>query len=184
MKAYVTSVGERTTDLCCEQLERYGFDVVLMDKKESWIDKYSMFIKVANEDCVRVDADVIPNDNVKLVGKDIGDAIMVQYKYFDFYKNNVSVGCPVFYKKEALSGIMSSLKKIHPSRPEATAWRLPNIVERTMTSDLIVGMHGFGSDKNTIERAKRNKIARGQIKDYDFDLAYKIAELYEKSSKT
>ena len=40
MIAYVTSVGEKTTEICCEQLERYGFDVYFFNKKESWADKY------------------------------------------------------------------------------------------------------------------------------------------------
>ena len=47
MKAYVTSIRELTTKICCEQLRKFGFEIVLLDQKESWIEKYKKFIQLA-----------------------------------------------------------------------------------------------------------------------------------------
>ena len=66
MNAYLCTIGEPTTNLCKSQLERFGFEVVLLDKVEPWIDKYKRVIAMADEDCIRIDADIIPNKNIKL----------------------------------------------------------------------------------------------------------------------
>jgi len=46
-----------------------------------------------------------------------------------------------------------------------------------LTSDLVVGMHGFFQDEEAVKRAKANKINRKQIQNYDFDLTFKIINL-------
>ena len=66
MKAYLCSVGELTTQICVDQLKLFGFDVILLDEIEPWYDKYKRFIFQTEEDCIRIDADVIPNKNIKL----------------------------------------------------------------------------------------------------------------------
>jgi hypothetical protein len=180
MKAYITSIGERTTDICKWQLERLGFDTVLLDKKESWERKYRKFIETANEDCWRIDADVIVNKKIKKVSGIIySTAIMIQFKVFDFYKNDIHIGQPIFYKKEAIDIIKKNIDEIRPDRPEASAWRLEEINPRTYTDDTILGMHGFFQDKETRERARENKIARKQIDDFDFELVEKLYENQE-----
>ena len=177
MKAFVCSVGERTTHICCEQLKRFGFEVVLLDGKEHWIDKYKRFISIANEECLRIDADIIPNRNIQLVGREDKNLPMIQYKLYDFYKNDITIGNPILYRKKALDMIKANTDKLEVGRTETSAWR--RIVIETYTSDLIVGIHGFAQDKETMERAKKHKIDRGHLKkyNYDFDLAYKIIEL-------
>jgi len=181
MKAYVTSVGERTAQICCEELERFGFKVVLLDGKEPWINKYSRFIKTANEDCFRVDADIIPNSKILQVSDLSKDAWVIQNWIWDFYKNDLSITGPIFYRKRALDVIRENLDKLNPNRPEATALRLSEVNQHIFLADLILGMHGVGADRETMERAKKNKIARGHLKkyNYNFDLAYKIMRLYE-----
>lgn len=186
MKAYVTSIGEKTTEMCCRQLEKYGFEVVLFNREEKWITKYIRFLGVANENCIRVDADIVVNENIKKCGKEdcfitpTLELLGAQYCVYDFYKNNVKVGQPVFYTKEAISIINRNLKTLDRSRPEASAWRIPEIDKRILTSDLVVGMHGFFQDNDAMNRAKQNKINRSQIKDYDFDLALELIDLCRK----
>jgi hypothetical protein len=175
MKAYLTSIGEKTADICKEQLEKLGLEVVLLDKKESWEDKYRSFINTATEDCIRIDADIIPNENIKELP--MKNRMMTQALGYDFYKNKVGVIGILYYSEKALEIIRNNFDNIDWRRPEATAWRLPEINLKNETIELVCGMHGFFQDKETIERAYKNKIDRKQIKDYDFDLVNKIMNL-------
>lgn len=185
INAYVTSIGERTTDICCEQLKRLGFDVFLLDEKEEWIVKYKKFIEIAIAPCVRVDADVIVNKNLKeycetFVKHPIED--MTQFNVFDLYKNDLSNTSPLLYSEKAINKIRELSDKIDSKRPETSAWRLiQNECLEVYTSTQIMGIHGLLQDTETIKRAKQNKIDRKQIDNYDFDLVFKIKELYEKS---
>lgn len=174
MRAYLTSIGERTTRVCYEQLERFGFDVILLDKREEWVDKYKSFIRLANEDCIRIDADIIPNESIKRVGGE--NYGLITYMTYDLYRNNIGVSSPVFYKKRIIDILKKRIKDIPTSRPEANASRFPEINPDKYNSNLIIGMHGFFQDKETRARAERNKIERKQIVYYDFNL---IKELYK-----
>ena len=64
MIAYVFSIREKTTDLCVRVLKQNGFKVMLLDGMESIGDKYKRFIEMADEDCIKIDADIIPNSNI------------------------------------------------------------------------------------------------------------------------
>lgn len=177
MKAFLTSVGEKTTQICREQLEKFGFSVVMLDEKESWEDKYKRFIFLADDDCIRIDADIIPNENIKKINEEIEWAenpLMIQFEGYDFYKNNKGIIGLTYYTKQVLEIIKNNLDKIDWRRPEATAWRLPEINKKVYTSNLIVGMHGFFQDRETMARAKQNKVDRKQIEDYDFELVEKL----------
>lgn len=182
MKAYLCSVGEKTTQICKEQLERFGFEVVLFDEKEKWEDKYKRFINTANEDCLRVDADVVPNKNIEFLKiapysfRNL-DKLMIQCKGYDFYKNDIGVIGIVFYRKQAIDIIKRDFNFIDLRRPEATAWRLPDINKYTETEEIICGLHGFGQDEETMMRAFEHKVARKQIEQYDFSLANKLSKL-------
>ena len=173
MKAYVTSIGEKTTKVCCEQLKRYGFEVVLLDDKESWFDKYKRFINIAKEDCLRIDADIIPNEKIKLVGtENVQKVIMTQYSMYCFYKNGERIGNPVFYKKKVLDRIREVVDSLDKSRPETAAWRLDNVRPYTLTSNLVVGLHGFFQDDDAVERERDRK-----GKEYDFNLVDELRKL-------
>jgi len=179
MKAFVTSIGERTTQICCEQLEKFGFKVILLDKKEPWLDKYKRFIEMAKNDCFRVDADVIPNSNILLVPDLSKEAWTIQNWVFDFYKNDMTLTSPIFYRKRALDEIRKNLDKLSSSRPEASALRLPEVNKHICVGGLILGSHGLFQDSETIERAKKHKVERGQLEKYkyDFGLVYKLKKL-------
>lgn len=180
MKAYVCSVGETTTSICCEQLKRYGFEVVLLDEKESWVDKYKRFLELANgTECLRVDADIIVNKHIQEavhIAK-IQSILMAQFKIFDFYQNDVAYGQPVVYRKGAIPIILKNFNKLNPNRPEATAWRLEEINKRTLNIDTVAGMHGFFQSDETVANAKKNKAARSQMERYDFTLVDKLRAL-------
>jgi hypothetical protein len=178
MKAYLCSVGQKTTNICKEQLERFGFEVVMLDKKQPWEEKYREFINTANEDCLRIDADIIPNESIKAVYSSYPDAIMTQFKGYDFYKNDVGIIGVVCYNKEAIKIIKNNLDKIDWRRPEATAWRLREINNHTHTSDMIVGTHGYFQTEEDLERHLKNKTERKQIDDYDFELSRKLLKLF------
>lgn len=178
MKAFLCSVGQPTTEICKEQLEKFGFDVVLLDFVESWEDKYKRFIKTAKEDCIRVDADVIPNENISYLKLLKGSIYkMGQAKGYDFYKNNVGVIGITFYSQEALVIIENNLDKLNWKRPEATAWRLIEINDWTFTLETVCGLHGFFQSKEDLERHLKHKIERKQISDYDFELAEQLLHL-------
>jgi len=178
MKAYICSIGEKTTQLCCEQLKKYGFEVILLDEKESWHKKYIRFIELANETCIRIDADIIPNSNIKnILNEELGDTTMIQYGHYCLYKNLPSIGNPCLYTKEALDIIKMNVNFIHETRPETSAWRMDGVRQKAWTDDTIMGTHGFFQFKEDIERAKANKIDRKQEGQYDFDLVDKIMKL-------
>ncbi|HBX15882.1 MAG: hypothetical protein UV20_C0009G0042 [Candidatus Magasanikbacteria bacterium GW2011_GWA2_42_32] len=177
MKAFVTSIREKTTEICCWQLRRYGFEVILLDEQEEWFKKYKRFILMADETCLRIDADIIVNKNIMKL--ETGHfCLMTQFHCFDFYKNNTGVCSPVLYHKDAIENIRKNIDSLDRERPETSAWRLPAIVKHTFTSNLIVGMHGFFQFEKTMEMAKANKINRKQIEDYDFELVDKLKELW------
>lgn len=177
MRVFITSINESTEQVCKWQLERLGFEVVLLNEVEPWIDKYKKFINFANDNCLRVDADVIVNKNI-LGCLQLGDMTMAQFNCYDFYKNDTGNTCPVYYGSKILEIIRQNLDKIDSERPETSAWRLPEVVKHTMTFDKIIyGSHGIGASKEMIERAKQNKIDRGQIADYDFGLVNKMREI-------
>lgn len=179
IKAYVTTIGELTTQLCCEQLERFGYEVVLLDRITSWWDKYLEFIDTASEDCLRIDADIIPNQHVAVCRE--SKALITQFHTYDLYKNDIGITSPLFYRKESLNIIRRNKRLIEQKRPEATAWRIPAVNAFTETSPLVVGLHGFCQDVTTMRRAMNNKLDRKQIDQYDFATAFKIANLAKSS---
>jgi hypothetical protein len=185
MKAFVTSIGERTTKICCDQLKRFGYEVVLLDGQEPWPQKYRRFISEADEDCIRIDADIIPNTEIadipnviKAITEMFEGTLMVQFNTYDLYRNNVGVTSPVWYSKKALEIIREQFPNLTDlGRPEASAWRLPAIVRHTLTAPRVVGLHGFFQDYASFNRHLKHKQERHQEADYDLDLARKLTSL-------
>lgn len=185
MKAFVTSIGERTTELCVKQLKKYGFEVVLLGEKEDWLTKYKKFIGQASqtgEDVLRIDADIIPNRNIAKVpelAKVYSSMFLVQFSIFDFYKYDIGIGQPLLYKKEGLSVMLKHLHKITGHRPETEMSRLPQINDWMINCPVVMGTHGFFQTRETFDEAYRNKDRKGQLPDFDFPLAEEILDLYK-----
>lgn len=185
MKAYIFSIGERTTNICARLMREYNFEPIVLDGKESSFEKYKRFINDAyatGEDVLKIDADIIPNKYIRgvyaeSVGYQLQDALMIQYQNYCIYRNGINIGNPVFYRKKAIAIIKGNLDKLDPTRPEATAWRLPQINDWTHTSDLIVGLHGLYQRDEDIDRHEANKIDRKQIDGYDFKIVRELTDL-------
>lgn len=167
MQLFLTTIGERTTDIAEWQGKKLGFDVVKLDEKEDWIDKYKKFIYMAKGNCLRCDADIILNQNAKQI-KNYEYYLMVQYRVFDFYTNDIKIGQPVWYSKEVIEIIKNHIDEISEERPETSAWRLPDVVDLTYTDMTLVGSHGFYQRDQDIYRHIQHRIDRKQLYDEEF----------------
>lgn len=179
MKAFITSIGEPTTELCEWSLERQGFETVLVKGFDSFNAKLEFIYNEAEDDFIRIDADVIANRNVHRLIKECPQEVWwFQSMSFDWWKQDIGYAGVQYIKKECLAIIREHISDVHHiDRPESFMYRLPEFhnPRRCISSDLVCGLHGFA--QNDIERVKKLKRKRGQIKDYDFELAEKINEI-------
>lgn len=185
MKAFITSIGEPTTELCKWSLERNGFDVYVISQNSTTLNISSLAQKLkyiyamADDDFIRVDGDVIPNKNLTLEKVNAScpsDAWWVQYMTFDWYKQDLTHGGVQYIKKEALPILRENIGKFMESeRPESQMYRLEEFhnPRKCITSSLLMGVHGYG--QNDIERVKATKTRRMQS--YDWDLFDRIQAL-------
>ena len=148
----------------------------MLDEKETWAEKYSRFLNEAKEDCVRIDADIIPNKNIQkiMAYENYGEPLLVQFKTYCFYKNELSEGV-MFYSKELLE-MAKKMSFVFGSRPETEFWRNKEIFPYTKTDLAICGIHGFFQSNDNMDRSLERKIKRGQVEMYDFELVKKIRE--------
>ena len=176
MKAFVTSIGEPTTELCVWSLERQGFDVELIFGSSSLAEKLQIIYDKADDDFIRVDADVIVTRKIKLLDKP-DNAWWVQAQCFDMYKQDVMYGGVQWIGKECLPALRNNIgRQMQAERPETAMFRLEEFYSprRCMSVDLLCGIHGFRNDTKV---AEATKIRRGQINDYDFELAERMEQL-------
>lgn len=176
MRAYIFSIGEPTTDLVCDLMREYGFDVVLYKDSTSLWSKLKRFYHEAldspDEEVIRIDADVIPNPNVKNLRSGGG---WVCARGFDWYKQDVgavSIHClsrDVLHLCEAYINEAQSM-----SRPESHVWRIPIINEKTSLTEAVYGLHGYGQQEHR-NRIKALKDSRNQT--YDWSLVERIENL-------
>jgi hypothetical protein len=181
MKAYVTSIGEITTDLCVWSLERNGFEVVLIkDPNTTLAQKLKQIYEMADDDFVRVDADVVPNRNLKPENliTHFEFEWWRQYKCYGWFSQDVIFGGIQFIKKEALPALRSNIDKfMNESRPETCVSRIKEFYDprRFSSSDIVMGLHGFAAQD--VERVMATKEERGQYANYDWELADKLMEI-------
>lgn len=176
MKAFIFSIGEKTTDLCCELMTEYGFEVILYQDGTTLWDKLKRFYTEAlesdDEEFFRIDADIIPSKNVK----------QLQNLYpwtcawgLDWYKQDLgSISIHRMHRdiiEKCLLNIDEARRKI---RPETYLWRLPEINEFTTNAKGYFGIHGYGQ-ANHRERIKHLKYLREQ--EYDWGLVERIESL-------
>lgn len=183
MKAYVTSTDEPTTILCQWALERNGFEVRLVyNPKTSLAQKLKYIYDKAEDDFLRVDADVIVNRNMTpefLAGlgqnKDIW---WWQFLVFDWFKQDI--GHQMSYtKKEAIPSLRKYIDKfMNDLRPETEMSRIKEFYEPRRFATFngkLMGIHGYGI--SDIEPVKKLKELRGQTANYDFPLIERLNEL-------
>lgn len=185
MKAVVTSVDERTTDLCVWSLERNGFEVVLYQSKSSLWEKLKAIYSQLEEDFIRVDADVIVNRNCKeanikqiLKTDYLQKAWWVQFQCWGWYTQDLIYGGVQLIKKEALPDLRQSVDKYeHTNRPETALSRIEAFYNprKFESYNQAMGIHGYGI-KN-LKPIIKQKANRGQSANYDFELAEELNKL-------
>lgn len=180
MKAFIFSIGEKTTDLCCELMKEYGFEVqIIYDETSSLWDKLKYFYANALESddyyFMRIDADIIPNRNVVRLDGDKGWQCASGFDFYSQDRKAISIHVmerPIIEK--CLEHIDEAKDEV---RPETYLWRLPEINPFTsIQSDFNSGIHGIGQ-KDQRERIKELKHVRNQ--QYDWDLIDRIEALYD-----
>lgn len=178
MKAYVTSLGETTTDLCVWSLERLGFEVVLLNNPNTILwEKLKEIYSIQDDDFLRVDADVICNKNVLHL---INQSSMVWYQSltFDWFKQDTTHGGVQFVRKAAIQTIRNHIYEAKwKDRPESYMFRLKEFENPRVcgTYEVICGLHGY--KQNDVERVKTVKKRREQYDNYDWELSERISEL-------
>jgi len=180
IKAYITSIGEPTTDLCEWSVKRLGFETVMIyNETSSLADKLEYIYNQADDDFIRIDADVIVNKNLLAVNNVSLNLMWVQYKTFDMYKLDLTNGGVQYYSKKIIPTLRANIGKFkHDNRPETRMYRLPEFNERWrfQTAENIVGIHGFG--QRDMDRVKRTKDERKHSDQYDWPLVERMQEFY------
>lgn len=177
MKCYVFSIGEKTTDLCCELLKEYGFDVVLYQDKTTLWEKLKRFYTeaLASDDYqfMRIDADIIPNRNILMLNSGKGWQCASGY---DWYKQDRGVISIHIMERPIIEKCLAHIEEAkHQVRPETYLWRLQEVNPFTgIQSEFNSGIHGYGQ-KDHRERIKELKYIRNQ--QYDWDLLDRIEAL-------
>lgn len=181
MIAYVTSIGEVTTDLCVWSLERNGFDVRLIQSATPLADKLKFIYNEAQSDFVRVDADVVPNRNLTplYVKNSVSHhAWWVQYQTFQWFKQDLAWGGVQFIQKAAIKHLRHRIDDfLQSERPETAISRIEPFYHprRFVSHKRLMGIQGFKAED--IERIKATKLRRSQQDDYDWDLAERLSQI-------
>lgn len=177
MIAYITSIGESTTELCRWSLERQGIKTIVIQSPTSLWDKLCDIYMNATEDVLRVDADVIVNRNVKELIKQT-DLWWYQSLCYGWFSQDVIHGGIQFVRREAHDAIRNNLSKARKlERPESYLYRLPEFHNPRVcgTFEKVCGLHGY--KQKDVQRVKETKERRGQLENYDFELAKRIETL-------
>jgi hypothetical protein len=182
MKAFVASIDEPTTDLCVWSLERNGFEVVLLNNGSLLADKLKTVYEQADDDFVRIDADVVVNKSfTPQFAKDhlIPDAWWMQFLCFDWLKLDLAYGGTQLITKEALPALRANVDNVHAhDRPETALSRIEEFYNprRFQSSTAVVGIHGFALGEH-LDRVIYQKKKRSYYGTFDFELARKLEEL-------
>lgn len=178
MIAYVTSIGESTTELCKWALERQGFQVFVLNEPTSLWDKLNKIFKATKKgDVLRVDADVIVNKNVKELVQQT-DYLWYQALTYDWFKQDVTHGGVQFIREAAIPTILKHIDEAHRlERPESYLYRLEEFHNPRVcgTFEKVCGLNGY--KQTDVKRVYDTKVRRGQIDNYDFELAERIETL-------
>lgn len=183
MKCYVFSIGEKTTQLCCELMSEYGYEVVLYQDGSTLWDKLKRFyteaLQTEDKTFIRIDADVIPNKNVHKLEMHHLTETVLQWTCasgFDWYKQDRGPISIHFMDRRIIQECLEHIEEAkHKIRPETYLWRLPKVNQYTSIFDKFnCGIHGYGQQIHR-NRIKQLKYLRNQ--DYDWDLLERIEAL-------
>jgi hypothetical protein len=182
MKAFVTSIGEPTTDLCVWSLERNGFEVVLLNNGSLLVDKLKTIYEQADDDFVRIDGDVVVNKKFTphfIKGEMWPDIWWLQFITYDWLKQNLTYGGAQMITAKALPALRANVDRVHNlDRPETALSRIEEFYNprRFESCEAVVGLHGFALGDH-LERVDRQKQKRDYFNTYDFELLTKLEGL-------
>lgn len=171
MQAFVTSIGEPTTDLCIWSLERQGYDVKLVKGTDSLASKLEYIYHEAQDNFIRVDADIIVNRHIKELELPL-NVWWLQASCFGWYSQDIIEGGIQYVGKQCLPILRDRVHEcLEKERPETYMYRLAEFhnPRRCVSSEIVCGIHGWG--QTDIARVKAVKQRRGQMDNYDFELA-------------
>lgn len=173
MKAYVFSIGERTTDLCCELMEEYGFDVTLYQDQTSLWDKLKRFyteaLETKDQEFVRIDADIIPYPRVANM---LNLAGWTCAWGFDWYKQDLGSISIHKMNREVIKLCLKFIEQAkNENRPETYLWRHKGINDYTDHSPGPFGLHGYGQ---TDQRGRIRSLKDSRSQSYNWDLVERI----------
>lgn len=188
MKAYVFSIGEKTTNLCCELLREYGYDIVLYQDQTSLWEKLKRFYTeaLATEDrqFMRIDADIIPYEDVNNMENYHGWTCAWGFDWYKQQSGSISIHK---INREVIELCLRYIEGAREeNRPESYLWRHININQLTgyhgqrddpaysFDEDVLFGLHGYGQDDQR-QRIKDLKSSRNQ--QYNWDLVERIERL-------
>jgi len=181
MKAFVTSIGEPTTELCLWSLNRLGLETILIeDHKTSpttLYEKLEMIFDEVDDDFLRVDADVVVNQNILGLVEQT-ELWWYQALCFGWFAQDLIHGGIQFIRKQALPAIRQHIKEAeNQDRPESYLSRLAEFHNPRVfgTYEKVCGIHGF--KQNDTERIKAVKLRRGVYGNYDWELAERLDSL-------
>lgn len=180
MIAFVTTIGESTTDLCIWSLKRNGFEVHSVSSDTTLWQKMKLIYEEAynlDVDFVRVDADVVPNlnlteDNLRATG----NLWWVQFQTYDWFKQDTAQGGVQYITRQALPALVKRIDEAeHEERPETYMYRIPEFhnPRRCDWNPCIMGIQNY---RNDMERVRETKQRRNQT-GYDWELAEKLGRL-------
>lgn len=181
MKAYVFSIGEKTTDLCIELMKGMGFETILLQDKSSLWAKLKRFYTEAlateENEFIRIDADIIPNRRVLDFIKVNDGCLWHSAVGFDWYKQERGVISIHHMKRQAIVQCLENIDSAKDKqRPETHLWRIEEFHWPRVCHNVNIncGLHGYGQ-KDHRQRIKQLKYNRGQ--DYDWELVERIEAL-------
>lgn len=179
MNAYITTIGERTTGVCKWSLERNGFNVFVLDGTTTLAQKLKLIYSIADDDFIRVDADVIPNNTFSpdfIRATAPKHVWWVQFMTYDWLQQNTTHGGIQYIKKDALATLRNNIDRfLEADRPESQMYRLEEFSNprRCISNAKVLGLHGYGQED--YERVKQVKSRRKY--QFDWELFERVQSL-------
>lgn len=180
MKAIVTSIGEKTTDLCVWSLERNGFEVEIYKTDSTLWQKLKEIYNDNEESFLRIDADTVPNKTLTpdfVISSFNHDEWWIQYLTYDWFKQDITHGGAQFIRRQALPYLRDNIENFKAfERPETMLSRIKEFYEprRFVTNNTLVGLNNY---RNDLQRVRQVKTHRKQADSYDWELAQKLDDL-------
>lgn len=181
MRAFIFSIGERTTGLCQELMDDMGFETVLYQDNTSLWEKLKRFyteaLETDDEEFVRIDADIIPNRRVLDLIKVNDGCLWHAAVGWDWYKQERGLISIHHMKRQAVAQCLENIESARDeNRPETYLWRMqefhyPRVCHGV---DISCGLHGYGQ---TDQRDRIEKLKESRNQDYDWELIRKIEAL-------